>query len=148
GIARAIPLVSTSVCIAKQQRPRCRRWAQALTHTQGSLLEMTPGVCCESPFSALRDCLIGLGGTATVSVVHPCSAPYRDPETGDLTTAPVKSTADPADMPEPKAARKRLSAAQRMVLRALGEAVDEVGIVPPASNHIPSSTKTVTIHIW
>src|SRR5262249_4636207 len=49
---------------------------------------------------------------------------FRDPETGDLTTAPVMVSADPADMPEPKAnGKKRISPAAKMVLRALGEAV-------------------------
>jgi hypothetical protein len=33
-------------------------------------------------------------------------------------------------------------------LRALREAIDEVGAVPPASNHIPPKVKTVTVKQW
>jgi hypothetical protein len=36
----------------------------------------------------------------------------------------------------------------QIALRALAEAIDEVGNLMPASNHIPARTKTVTFEQW
>jgi AAA domain len=35
-----------------------------------------------------------------------------------------------------------------IALRAMQEAIEEVGVIPPASNHIPAKTKTVTEDQW
>jgi hypothetical protein len=57
---------------------------------------------------------------------------------------PVESTA-----PVPaKDKRKKLSKADAIALRALREAVDETGGVPPASNHIPANTRVVSFDQW
>jgi AAA domain len=44
--------------------------------------------------------------------------------------------------------RSQLSKAAKTALRALVEAVDECGAVPPASNHIPAGVCTVSINQW
>src|SRR5262249_45348846 len=46
------------------------------------------------------------------------------------------------------AKRKAMPKGARTALRALVEAVAEAGIAPPASNHIPAGTKTVTVERW
>src|SRR5262249_54443163 len=45
-------------------------------------------------------------------------------------------------------ARVRLSKAAQIALRALREALDEVGAIPPASNHIPAGVRCVSIDQW
>jgi hypothetical protein len=47
---------------------------------------------------------------------------------------------------EPKA--KRIPKAAQIALRALTEAVDEQGVIPPASNHIPARVKIVSVSVW
>jgi hypothetical protein len=42
----------------------------------------------------------------------------------------------------------RLSPAAKITLRALNESIDDLGAVPPASNHIPPKTRTVSIDKW
>jgi hypothetical protein len=70
-----------------------------------------------------------------------------DKETGKETTAPVLT---PTDVPPAPAGKKsrRLPHSAEIALRALAEAVDEVGEVPPASGHIPANTKVVTVDQW
>jgi hypothetical protein len=66
-------------------------------------------------------------------------------EMSSCVVVPVEDTASAV----PKAKGKtRLPKAARTALRALTEALDEVGSVPPASNHIPSNVKTVTFDQW
>jgi hypothetical protein len=48
----------------------------------------------------------------------------------------------------PQTKTTRLPKAAQIALRALGEAVQELGAVPPASNHIPTGVRTVTIDDW
>jgi hypothetical protein len=47
-----------------------------------------------------------------------------------------------------KVSSTRLPKAAQIALRALGEAVEECGELPPASNHIPPKVKTVTEDQW
>jgi hypothetical protein len=42
----------------------------------------------------------------------------------------------------------KLTPGAKIALRALHEALDEMGNIPPASNHIPAGVKTVTIDQW
>jgi AAA domain len=68
-------------------------------------------------------------------------------DNGDVTTAPVLvpiTGGQRADQPK----QAKLPKAAQIALRALKEAIDEVGTVPPASNHIPPKVKTVTIEQW
>lgn len=66
---------------------------------------------------------------------------------GPDTTAPVVvSVETPAYAKKEKGTK--LPAAAKVALTALTEAVLEVGEVPPASNHVPNSTKVVTIEQW
>ena len=43
---------------------------------------------------------------------------------------------------------KAMPKGAQIALRALAEAIDEVGNLMPASNHIPARTKTVTFEQW
>jgi hypothetical protein len=43
---------------------------------------------------------------------------------------------------------KRLSPSTGLALKALQTAIDEGGQVPPASNHIPASVRTVPVELW
>jgi hypothetical protein len=44
--------------------------------------------------------------------------------------------------------RARMTKGAQTALRALREAIDELGTVPPASNYIPPKVKTVTVDQW
>jgi hypothetical protein len=73
-----------------------------------------------------------------------------NPDTGKVTKAPVVMPIDGEDdQPAAKAkAGPRLPSSAALALKALREAVDEVGTVPPASNHIPAGVKVVTVDLW
>jgi hypothetical protein len=43
---------------------------------------------------------------------------------------------------------KKASKGTQIALRALKEAIDQCGSIPPASNYIPPSTKVVTVDMW
>jgi hypothetical protein len=61
----------------------------------------------------------------------------------------VATEAQPQPKGAPKGSRKpRLPGAAQTALRALREAVDEVGTIPPASNKIPANVCAVTIDQW
>jgi hypothetical protein len=57
---------------------------------------------------------------------------------------PIESEAETA----PAAKKQKLTNAEDIALRALHEAIDELGEIPPGSNHIPARTKTVTEEQW
>jgi hypothetical protein len=74
---------------------------------------------------------------------------FTNPETRANTTAPVMveiEGAPPAKVSKGKS--RRLPGAAQTALRALREAVDEVGAVPPVSNHVPHNVRTVTTDQW
>jgi AAA domain len=54
----------------------------------------------------------------------------------------------PTSEPVPKPTKVGMTKSAQIALRALHEAIDELGIVPPASNHIPEKVKTVSIDQW
>lgn len=67
-------------------------------------------------------------------------------EHGEQTTAPVVLPADePLNAPRKEG---RLTKSAQTALRALVEAIDEQGKLPPASNHIPPAVKIVSVPIW
>jgi hypothetical protein len=70
-----------------------------------------------------------------------------DRETKVETTAPVmvEIKGDGKPMPRPHA---KLPKAAKIALRALREAIDELGQVPPASNHIPANLRVVSFDQW
>jgi hypothetical protein len=71
---------------------------------------------------------------------------YRDPETGQITTAPV---VQPVDGPTPKAPVKvKLTKAAQIALRALNEAIADEGEKPPPSNHVPGGKLVVSLETW
>jgi hypothetical protein len=57
---------------------------------------------------------------------------------------PVENAASVKGKPK----KVKLPSAANIALLALHEAIDELGEVPPASNHIPAKTKTVTFDQW
>ena len=69
-------------------------------------------------------------------------------EDGDtITSCVIEPVGEPAAT---KAAKKpkRLPEGAQIALQALRNAMDELGAVPPASNHIPPNVKTVTVDQW
>jgi hypothetical protein len=72
-----------------------------------------------------------------------------DRETGIETTAPVLIEED-TSIARPKKGQKpaSLPKAAQTALRALREAVNEVGAVPQASNHIPANVRVVSFDQW
>jgi hypothetical protein len=64
-----------------------------------------------------------------------------------VATAPVLVPCDTPLVAE-AAKRKAMPKGAQIALRALTEAIDEVGNLMPASNHIPARTKTVTFEQW
>jgi hypothetical protein len=70
---------------------------------------------------------------------------YRDPDSGQITTAPV---VQPVDDATPKTRTKeKLTKAAQIALRALQEATIELGETLP-SNHIPSGKLVVSLETW
>jgi hypothetical protein len=55
---------------------------------------------------------------------------------------------DDASASARKKAAPKLTKAATIALRALHEALDECGEIPPVSNHIPSNVKAVKIDTW
>jgi hypothetical protein len=74
----------------------------------------------------------------------PVGTDEDDNELSSCVVVPVEDAA-PARV---KDKRKKPSKADATALRALDEAIDEVGTLPPASNHIPPNTKVVTYDQW
>jgi hypothetical protein len=74
----------------------------------------------------------------------------RDPETGEITEAPVVVPVEGNIQIAPKASKPRpMPKSAQIALRALHKAVDETGAVPPASNHIPSGVRVVVgLNAW
>ncbi|HVB15688.1 MAG TPA: AAA family ATPase [Stellaceae bacterium] len=55
---------------------------------------------------------------------------------------------EPAEAPSANAKAARLSPAQGRALQLLADAIDTAGETPPASNHIPPSTRCVSEDLW
>jgi len=87
--------------------------------------------------SKLEPLTIGL--TKKGTVVTSCVVVPLD-ETKEVEAAKAKTAAKTKTRKMPKSDEK--------ALRALRKAIDEMGKVPPASNHIPQNTKTVTVEQW
>jgi hypothetical protein len=69
-----------------------------------------------------------------------------DLDTGVETTAPV--VVPTTHIAKPTKPRKNLPRGAQIALRALREAIDEVGAVPEASNHIPPKIRVVSEEQW
>jgi hypothetical protein len=66
-------------------------------------------------------------------------------EHGDAVAAPVVIE---ETVPFAKVKKATFSAAARVAINALQEAVDDLGAIPPACSHIPPMTKAVTMDQW
>ena len=66
-------------------------------------------------------------------------------EQGDPITAPVVVEALASVAPKMKA---KLSAAAKVAINALQEAIDDLGVIPPPSSHIPPLKKAATMEQW
>jgi len=73
---------------------------------------------------------------------------HVDPETGVETTAPVLDAIEGVQVPRHKAKTERAPKGAQTALRALIQAVDEVGSIPPVSNNVPANTKVVSFDQW
>ena len=71
---------------------------------------------------------------------------YRDPDSGQITTAPVVQPVDGA--PPKTRTKEKLTKAAQIALRALQEAIIELGETLPPSNHIPSGKLVVSLETW
>jgi hypothetical protein len=67
-------------------------------------------------------------------------------EHGDPITAPVVVEEAMAGVAPKKKAE--LSPSARVAINALQEAIDDLGVIPPASSHIPPMTKAATMDQW
>jgi hypothetical protein len=67
---------------------------------------------------------------------------------GEPITSCVVVPVEAVAAPQAEAKRKRGPKAAQTALRALGEAVDEIGQPAPASNHIPAGVKVITLEQW
>jgi AAA domain len=67
-----------------------------------------------------------------------------DPDGDDITTLVVLPAAAPATTSE----RRPVRGAKAIALEILRKAIDEAGSMPPASNHIPTNTRTISIDTW
>jgi AAA domain len=67
---------------------------------------------------------------------------------GDVIASCVIVPVEAADLPKQASKSVRMPKAALTALRALEEAMIEQGKLPPASNHIPAGTKTVTLPVW
>lgn len=66
-----------------------------------------------------------------------------DPDGDDITTLVVL----PADR-APGSSGRKVAGAKKVALDILRTAIDEAGEMPPASNHIPSNTRTTSMETW
>jgi hypothetical protein len=65
---------------------------------------------------------------------EPVTSCVVEPETGTVVRTEAKRQRDPK--------------AAQIALRALAEAVDEQGVIPPGSMHIPTGVKVVPVSVW
>jgi hypothetical protein len=72
----------------------------------------------------------------------------KDEDDDIMTSLIIEPVGELAEKAEPDPKPKRLTNAAQNALRALHMAIDEMGEIPPASNHIPQKVKTVTISQW
>ena len=68
-------------------------------------------------------------------------------ENGELVTSCVVEPETGA-VARTEAKRQRDPKAAQIALRALAEAIEEQGVVPPSSIHIPTSIKVVSVSVW
>ncbi|MGJ0505313.1 MAG: AAA family ATPase [Methylocystis sp.] len=69
-------------------------------------------------------------------------------EDGDAITSCVIEAVEAPTVAKVAGPSARLPKGAQIALRALREALDECGVVPPASNHIPRNTEAVTVNQW
>jgi hypothetical protein len=91
----------------------------------------------------LKDGEIGVTITARLVQLEIGVDENGEPATSCL-VEPVESQAETT----PVAKKQKLTNAEDIAVRALHEAIDELGEIPPASNHIPARTRTVTEEQW
>ncbi len=72
----------------------------------------------------------------------------EDEDGEQVTSCVVEPVGDLAAAAKPTKKEKRLPEAAQIALRALHDALNDFGKVPPTSNHIPRDVKAVTIEQW
>jgi AAA domain len=66
-------------------------------------------------------------------------------EDGDPTTSLIVLPGDGIASQKPK---RKVKGAKKVVLDLLRKAIDEAGSIPPASNHMPPNTRTISVGEW
>jgi hypothetical protein len=72
----------------------------------------------------------------------------KDDDGASMTSCVIVPIGEPAVSTEAAKKPKRLTDGAQIALRALREAINDLGEVPPASNHIPPNIKTVSVDQW
>jgi hypothetical protein len=68
-----------------------------------------------------------------------------DPDGDDITSLVVLPAEGGSQTTTPG---KKVTGAKKVALDILRNAIDEAGLVPPASNHIPPNTRTIPVETW
>jgi hypothetical protein len=88
----------------------------------------------------------GPEGESFASRLAPITVGYY--EDGEAITSCAVEPAEPVAPTKRGKKKKSLPRGAEIALRALDEAISEVGQIPPASNHIPPNVKAVSIEQW
>jgi hypothetical protein len=96
--------------------------------------------------ATVEDAKDGAKGLETVSRLVAVEL-GKDDEGDQMTSCVVEPMGEIGDAPKARA-KQKLTKTATIVLRALHVAVDELGAEPPASSHIPSGVKAVTVDQW
>jgi hypothetical protein len=86
----------------------------------------------------------GPTGDTIVSRLEPVSIGV-DADGDAITSCIIEPIEDVSASPKRQA---NLSKGAQIALRALQDAISECGFIPPASNHVPNGTQTVTVEQW
>jgi hypothetical protein len=134
-------------CGIDDKRPRGHTSQTGAADVQISVKKDAQGIVAATVEFA-KDMAEGATFVSRLKVVELGTDADGDPVTSCV-VEPVETAQDkPAQDKSAKSKPKPLPKTAQIALRALSEAIDEVGAVPPASNHIPQKTKTVTDDQW
>jgi hypothetical protein len=129
-------------CGVNENRPRGHTSMTGAADVQIKVTKDDDGVITAN-LELAKDLEEGATFLSRLKVVH-----LGDDPDGDRITSCVIEAVDGDAAPITNEKRKKLSPAAVTALRAIKMAIDEVGTVPPASNHIPAKVRCVTKEQW
>jgi hypothetical protein len=132
-------------CGVNDNRPRGHTSQTGAAEVQIAVRKEADGVVTATVELA-KDMPEGTTFASRLKVVELCKDQDGDPK-NTCVVVPIEAE-EGSDKPVQSGKREKLTKGAQTALRALREAVDEVGAVPPASNHIPAKIKTVTTEQW